>query len=329
MSDWAINSAQKVIMPVSCSYQTWLSQGHCSLEYTGLQPLLNTDMTFRVSIQSCSSAGTFTLPSITIDCSGESCQLLGDPILCTSNSDCSGIPGAVCLDLASELAGQSLDPFEFLFNISNVFPNGTSCAGSSYFASDLGSFIQYILGLSTSTPLPQQFCFLDVVSLINRISNEEVFNLTQWANDQAIVNGDAISFKYIQNWVPASTSTTGTCQFTLTLNETTTIDTSSITVQITTILSQNGITGVTVSVTVTSNSVSVTITAADPSVTNNIASGLSNKSSQLSRQISEGLGGSVSGVQAGTKTTSSGGSVICWSVMAVFVAIVSVLVTSY
>jgi len=133
MSDWTLSLGQKMVLPQSCSYATWQSTGMCSLEYTGLQPILQVDITIRAVIQSCSG---WNAPTMTFDCYGNACPLLTSPF-CTQDSQCP--TGTICYDPSVLLAGTNVDLLTALFqlftssNPLNPAPGASTCSGSSFF----------------------------------------------------------------------------------------------------------------------------------------------------------------------------------------------------
>jgi len=319
MSDWTtfFGNTKKFSMPDSCSYQTWLATGTCSLEYTGLQPLLNSDITIRVQLSAC--PGSFALPSLTIDCSGNACPIISDPVPCTQDYQCP--TGTVCYNpAASLLVGSIVDPLAAFLNLgaSNPLNVQNSCCGSGYFEEDVASLVNNITGYSSS---PLQFCFWDVKSLFNSFDTGN--SNANWITDQTTANGNTVSSIYIQNWIPSNAgppASAGTLTFTIVLS----INSPSIEALealIISILVQCGYDSTTFTVTVVFNSkrsttATVTVTSPNSEITDSMGAQLNTPSSVLAQNMMSQVG-----TYSSVITQTARGTTLVASVFVIFVAL--------
>jgi len=286
MSDWTIPyDGAKLVMPNSCSYNTWISTGQCSFEYTGLQSILQSDVTIRVVVQSCSG---FNLPKITIDCSGTACPLISGAQKCTTSSSCP--TGTVCWDFANVLNSQD-SAIDALGAFLNWGATSNSCTGKSYYVQDMESLLHYIIGDDGSGDV--KYCFWNATSIAERLSSSG--NITQWVQDQFVVDGDTATNTFIQNWFPNfPPSPPSSVTFTVTLSSLpSNID--SLSNQLVSILVQNGFTPGTFTVTVLASkkrsaTVKFTVTSNNPQVTSSIASQIQDPTTTVSKLVTSNIG---------------------------------------
>lgn len=86
-TDWTgglANSTSLFAMPSTCTYESYVQNGYCSLQYSGLSYLLGIDVNLRLRVRSCSSGAL----EIFLGCKGGDCFLFNSYKLCSSNSDC-------------------------------------------------------------------------------------------------------------------------------------------------------------------------------------------------------------------------------------------------
>jgi len=191
-----ITTPQRMIMPATCTYDYWQKTKTCALQYTGLQSLLNADITIRAFFSECSAPyGTF---SYNIDCLGTGCTLLTAPQYCTSDASCQSQYGsfATCFDAAPRIDSR----FDILYAYfsGTLFGNDT-CSGKSSLISDFQSFAQNAGIAGTPTPNSMGICSLNFTYLLSS-DRADGLNITEWAQNQFVVSGDSVSNSYLVPW---------------------------------------------------------------------------------------------------------------------------------
>jgi len=277
MSDWQVNyTGPKFEMPASCSYDTWLKTGACSFSYTGLQTVLNSDITFRFYLKTCAA---FNIPSFTFDCSGNACSLISNVVTCTQSSDCP--MGTICWDFNTLLTSLNVS-FDALGDLLSLGTSeqANSCTGQKYYLSDMDSLLHYFMGSGSGD---SKFCFWNVTAVAQQ-------NLTSWLSNQLVPDGSNVKNLYIENWTPnfPPPASPSTISFTITLSAN--ISLSSVASSIETIMINSGYINGTFTVTVTlsqkrSTNAVVTVTSNDPTVVTSLSTQLKDTTTALSQQI--------------------------------------------
>jgi hypothetical protein len=192
-SDWYASffknsSIGTFVPPDSCTYSQYLKTTSCSMKFTGMQSLLNSDLTFNILIQDCPD---WHFPAIYLECEGKDCDLFTQPQPCTLDSDCTQFPGTKCLSFANSANYDFIQAY-----FTHVWSASETCGSSNALLSDLQKFISHYTKTATTQ---NSVCFLDVKTLINTLQIQD------WANSQYIVDGDKYWIKDLSAWTPPST----------------------------------------------------------------------------------------------------------------------------
>jgi len=86
-ADWTgslSNMSSRVAMPSTCTYENFVTNGFCALQYSGLIGLLGIDVTLTGRVRKCPT-GSY---EIYLGCKGTDCFLVNSYKLCSSDSDC-------------------------------------------------------------------------------------------------------------------------------------------------------------------------------------------------------------------------------------------------
>jgi len=196
----------RLVTPTGCKYTDWLSGGSqsCTFEYTGLQSLLNKDVSIRGSAVQCSSNSA---PDIRFDCVGADCATVFQPFslqFCQQDSDCG--TGKTCNSLPTIphfFAGVFWD---------SATPDTDSCDSESQAQLNVANLINALAGNAPTLGPISGYCTFDLQVLINNADNR----FTTWqttatskSNNQITVNGlEAYQSQSGEPSIP-STSTTG------------------------------------------------------------------------------------------------------------------------
>jgi len=191
MTDWlaslnATSVLKRLVPPETCTYEYYQKTYSCSFKFTGIQSLLNSDISLNALIKDCPN---WDVPAIYLECEGKDCALISKPQYCTSNDYCdANFPGTKCMSLINSTAN-----FDFVqaYFTHQLHPFD-SCGSTSKQLDDLKALFAHY---TTQTP-EQSICFWDIQELINTV------NVTAWANNQYIVNGDTFSIRDLSPWVP-------------------------------------------------------------------------------------------------------------------------------
>jgi len=164
------------------------------MKFTGIQSLLNTDLTFNLLIKDCPG---WHFPAFYIECEGNDCDLFTQPQPCSSDSDCAKYPGTKCFSFANSANYDFIQAY-----FTHVWDASETCGSSSLLLSDLQKFISHYTKTQTTTQ--NSVCFLDIQNLIKTV------NIGDWANTQYIVDGDKYSIKDLSSWTPPVIDIPGT-----------------------------------------------------------------------------------------------------------------------
>lgn len=86
-----LNDTHKyLVVPESCSILGWLTNGECSLKYTGFQHFLDLDVNIVINLRRCDH-NMWAIPDVTIACEGTGCRSVFEVYktnVCTQDSDC-------------------------------------------------------------------------------------------------------------------------------------------------------------------------------------------------------------------------------------------------
>jgi len=91
----------RIVLPKTCDYNSWKSNGKCQLTYDGLASLFGLDIKFNLAISKCDFR---EYPSIYVECVGHDCNIFQSLIPCDPNG--SSCPNQNCVsgkDLLSEM----------------------------------------------------------------------------------------------------------------------------------------------------------------------------------------------------------------------------------
>jgi hypothetical protein len=199
MSDWFVSfNASSVLKrltpPSTATYAHYLTSKSVSFKFTGLQSLLQSDITLNFLIKDCPG---WNVPAIYVECEGNDCDLITLPRYCTSQSFCdSNYPGTKCMSMDNS---KNLDFVQAYFT--HKYNPVDSCGSPSLLLADLHKLILAYTG--DSQPM-QSLCFWDIDYLIKTV------NITDWAEKQYIVDGDTFSIRDLSDWSPADDKIPGT-----------------------------------------------------------------------------------------------------------------------
>jgi len=196
MSDWTVDTTTKVVLPNTCTFDSWKNSGTCGLEWTGLESLLNLGITLRATMRDC---GAFQMPEFKLECVGADCEHFLRPTICATQSECGA--EQVCTDLYSNFynltdpLGQR-DWIQSFFKLTTGAPDecGTEANGRNF----VNNALRFINSLAPDTGSKTSICIIDFES---RFSSEN-FNLTTWANAQATVDGDVVALHTLRAYTP-------------------------------------------------------------------------------------------------------------------------------
>jgi len=214
--------SSRITLPTTCTLATWQQTGVCALKWTGLQDLLNVDITIRARMRRC-TANPEGIPEMYIECEGTDCANLFRPILCTADDQCS--PDLVCKDLTSDssLTYNNYNPLGLLLwgESSNAYancpyqaletiPDTETCSTSlSSYYEMLREAVLAITGSTSTVSSGFSICTVDYDAVKD--------NGADWANGLIINSGADFSVKGMEVWDdafsepdPAATGSSGT-----------------------------------------------------------------------------------------------------------------------
>jgi len=194
----------QITLPKSCTYQRWISEGHCSADYTGFEELFGLDAVIRGSVKSC---GPDKVPAIQVQCLGSACDtVFGHPQKCSTTSQCPS--GMICTPLMDEK--YKSDDFDGLFLASII--EGSSYyyyndstqnpgAGYQYFQKDLDYIANFLSAGKGSGP---GLCVVNWTTIVTSSQYGRLYatnGVIEWL--QAAVSLFRSSWKVSLNWFSA------------------------------------------------------------------------------------------------------------------------------
>jgi len=190
MTDWYVTLLQNsnlgtFVPPDTCSYNHYNQTSSCSMQFTGLQSLLNSDLTFNILIQDCPG---WHVPAMYMECAGKDCDLITQPQLCSSDADCTQFPGTKCFSFSNSLNYDFIQAY-----FTHVWTASETCASSSVLLTDIQNLISHYTKTQTTQ---NSVCFLDLNTLINTV------DISAWANSEYIVTGETYVIKDLSSWTP-------------------------------------------------------------------------------------------------------------------------------
>lgn len=160
LSSWANNSLgvprKSLLIPPSCSYNTYIATGQCVLSWTGLNTLFpgipNADLSIRGTVTRC-DLNADSLPSLNIQCTGKDCnQLLSlsDQLLfCQADSDCPTTSNGITRKCNILSNGLLPTPFSSYFWNSPASSSSEYCDSSNQNVVELYNMYRRYFALST------------------------------------------------------------------------------------------------------------------------------------------------------------------------------------
>jgi len=154
-------------LPSTCTFDYWLANKNCSVEYDGFQSLFGNDIAIRAIVQQCPS-GSGAPPRIQLTCEGTACHDFLEPYrfdYCRSDSDCATgskcinvvdgmfpLVGKLLWDAPSEWQNSMLMNFNFITSGLPPFPdtNWDTVTFETRFLDDVEQF----LGFDYVSPRP-------------------------------------------------------------------------------------------------------------------------------------------------------------------------------
>ncbi len=86
-----------LFLPKTCTLQHYQKTGECSLVYTNLERLVDSNFKLYTTVRRCDSYPD-SLPSFSLSCTGPLCSAIFSPSFCSADSDCPS--GLQCINLA-------------------------------------------------------------------------------------------------------------------------------------------------------------------------------------------------------------------------------------
>jgi hypothetical protein len=196
MSDFVPNFTTPIVMPATCTYESWKNTGLCALQWTGLQSMLKMGITLRGYAKDC---GAYNLPEVKVECIGSGCELFVKPKLCTSTNDCP--TGSQCFDVYDELFvkmdenATMRDIVQAFFRLTTaVIPD--QCGSEENGRKTVRDILKFIRGEPSDGGIGTKICMANFTQLF------EDFNFTQWAEAQVTVDADEVTLHTILPWHP-------------------------------------------------------------------------------------------------------------------------------
>jgi len=208
-------TSNRLSMPSTCTYETFVSKGYCALRYTGLQSLTGLDITISGQVAKCPNS---PIPSIYIGCKGTDCFLANKFKFCSSNADCT--PTTVCNDLFNISVYST--PDNSTNNNNNTCTNCSSVESTNVIASIFAPAIGAAFFLENSTTCwnKDKDLFLMLKNGLRYMEglapdmddNNVLFmcapdpefvkrvNASKWALDQVVVTGTTITMNDLVAW---------------------------------------------------------------------------------------------------------------------------------
>jgi len=197
-------ATSRLILPSTCTLESWQETGVCAVKWTGLQDLLNMDITIRGRMRKCSNSTG--IPEAYLECEGSDCASLFRPVLCNSNSDCS--TNFVCKDITAEdsLTYNNFNPLGLLLwgvdqNSSATCPNlgldiippSENCASSlSSYYQMIREAVPLITGRQSTANSGFSLCTFDYDAVNN--------NANEWASNMVINQGPDFTLQGMNGW---------------------------------------------------------------------------------------------------------------------------------
>jgi hypothetical protein len=192
MSDWFVSlntssTFKRFNAPSTCSYAHYLKTRSISFKFTGFQSLIDSDITLNFLIK---DTPGWNVPLIYMECSGKDCGLITLPRPCSDQPFCtSNYPGTKCMPLSNT---KNMDFIQAYFT--HKWIPVDSCGSPALVLADLQKLIN---SYTLSTQAAQSICFWDIQSLVNTV------NITGWAQNQYVVDGDTFTIRDLSAWIPA------------------------------------------------------------------------------------------------------------------------------
>jgi len=196
MSDWSPDSTSKIVLPATCTYDSWKNDGLCAVQWTGLESMLKVGITLRAYAKSC---GAFKFPEVKVECVGKGCDLLLDPQFCTdtagcpTNSDCVDIYDMIYLDNENTTIRNFWQAWYKL----NTSVTPDTCSSEDTGRKGLRNIINYYKGLPSDGKSETKIC------MVNFTDIAENFNFTLWSEAQVTADGDRVTLNTLMPWNPA------------------------------------------------------------------------------------------------------------------------------
>jgi len=199
-----MTGVSRLILPSTCTFETWQNTGVCSLKWTGLQDLLNVNVTLRGKMRRC-SPNTEDVPEMYLECEGSDCASFFRPTLCNYDDECAA--NLVCKDLTMQnLTYKDYNPIGLLIwgvngtagaacpnSAIDTIPVTETCSTSlnSYYDL-LRDSISTFIGIPSTVSYGVGICTVDYDAISNQASD--------WAQNMVITDGPDYSLMGTTVW---------------------------------------------------------------------------------------------------------------------------------
>eukprot|EP01129_Flabellula_baltica_P006481 TRINITY_DN242_c0_g1_i2.p1 TRINITY_DN242_c0_g1~~TRINITY_DN242_c0_g1_i2.p1 ORF type:complete len:620 (+),score=144.77 TRINITY_DN242_c0_g1_i2:63-1922(+) len=183
------NDSPPVILPSTCSLESWENNGTCEVSYTGLSSLLGMDVTFNVAIKKCDYR---EFPNIYVECVGTDCNQLNGLVECDPSQP-STCPNGECQsakDLLNEVSdmGSYAEPVDLINIALDIYSPSCPFTNTTEITNDYQALLR-MFGHNENAHV----CYPS----FERIQQ----TAPGWARTQVYQSGNVIKLSDVKSWI--------------------------------------------------------------------------------------------------------------------------------